>query len=128
MGYFVQDGLCRNLVHDVISDVDDIQQSSSLALSAALKQHPNITDEILQQLIEVYKRKLKVFFYSLWTFHITMFAGINIFGTKKKVNLVALSQLKTTAGRSKGRVPAKFFILGLKIRHNARYSDTHQRF
>jgi RNase adaptor protein for sRNA GlmZ degradation len=62
MGYFVQDGLCRNLVHDVISDVDDIQQSSSLALSAALKQHPNITDEILQQLIEVYKRKLKVFF------------------------------------------------------------------
>lgn len=60
MGYFVQDGLCRNLVHDVISDVDDIQQSASFALSAALKQHPNITAEILQKLMEVYKAKLKV--------------------------------------------------------------------
>ena len=60
MGYFVQDELCRNLVHDVIYDVDDIQQAASLGLSAALKQHPDITDEILQQLIEVYKAKLKV--------------------------------------------------------------------
>lgn len=60
MGYFVQDELCRNLVHDVIYDVDDIQQAASLGLSAALKQHPDVTDEILQQLIEVYKSKLKV--------------------------------------------------------------------
>ena len=60
MGYFVQDGLCRNLVDDIICDVDDIQQSASLGLSAALKQQPNITDEILQKLIEVYKAKLKV--------------------------------------------------------------------
>ena len=60
MGYFVQDGLCRNLVDDIICDVDDIQQSASLALSAALKQQPTITDEILQKLIEVYKAKLKV--------------------------------------------------------------------
>ena len=60
MGYFVQDGLCRNLVDDIICDVGDIQQSASLGLSAALKQHPNITDEILQKLIEVYKAKLKV--------------------------------------------------------------------
>ena len=60
MGYIVQDGLCRNLVDDVICDVDDIQQSVSHALSAALQQHPNITNDILQQLIEVYKEKLKV--------------------------------------------------------------------
>lgn len=63
MGYFVQDGLCRNLVNDVISGVDDIQQSASVALAEALKQHPNITDEILLQLIEVYKAKLKVLLY-----------------------------------------------------------------
>jgi hypothetical protein len=60
MGYFVQDELCCNLVDDVISDVDDIQESASLALSAALEQHPDITDKILQQLMEVYKGKLKV--------------------------------------------------------------------
>ena len=60
MGYFVQEGLCWKLIDDVISDVDDIQQSASLALSAALEQHPNITHDILKQLMEVYERKLKV--------------------------------------------------------------------
>lgn len=60
MGYFVQEGLCRNLVQDVICDLDDIQDSASRALFEAVKEHPGITDEILVQLIEVYKEKLKV--------------------------------------------------------------------
>ncbi|XP_028418070.1 LOW QUALITY PROTEIN: eIF-2-alpha kinase activator GCN1-like, partial [Dendronephthya gigantea] len=60
MGYFVQEGLCRNLAQDVICDVDDIQESASLALCEAVKEHPSITDEILVQLIDVYKAKLKL--------------------------------------------------------------------
>lgn len=60
MRYYVQERLCHNLVSDIISDVDDIQQSASNALSAALEYHPNITDEILHLLIKVYNENLEV--------------------------------------------------------------------
>ncbi|XP_046839578.1 eIF-2-alpha kinase activator GCN1-like isoform X2 [Xenia sp. Carnegie-2017] len=60
MRYYVQERLCHNLVSDIISDVDDIQQSASNALSAALEYHPNITDEILHLLIKVYNENLEI--------------------------------------------------------------------
>ena len=60
MAYFVQSNLCERLVNDVVHKIDDIQKASTVALAESLSEHPQLVENILQQLVEVYTTKLQV--------------------------------------------------------------------
>ena len=60
MDYFVQGCMCSHLVNDIIHNVDDIQKAASRALAAALVEHEHLVGSVLEQLIELYKKRCKV--------------------------------------------------------------------
>ena len=60
MGFSVPEPLCSALLEDVVHDVEVIRKAAAPALAAAITEHPDVAPSILQQLVDLYDVKLKV--------------------------------------------------------------------